>query len=100
MYMYIYVYIYIYIYTHIYTYTYTYIYIYIYIYICLEICQLDIIKKAKKFFKKRLVRAKQEVKKEKNKKREYGPKIYKNLPDHRKEMLVKYRKIDYKAQKK
>ena len=92
--------IYIYIYTHIYTYTYTYIYIYIYIYICLEICQLDIIKKAKKFFKKRLVRAKQEVKKEKNKKREYGPKIYKNLPDHRKEMLVKYRKIDYKAQKK
>ena len=79
---------------------YTYTYIYIYIYICLEICQLDIIKKAKKFFKKRLVRAKQEVKKEKNKKREYGPKIYKNLPDHRKEMLVKYRKIDYKAQKK
>ena len=46
------------------------------------------------------MRAKQEVKKEKNKKREYGPKIYKNLPDHRKEMLVKYRKIDYKAQKK
>ena len=100
MYMYMYIYVYIYIYIHIYIHIHIHISISIYIYICLEICQLDIIKKAKKFFKKRLVRAKQEVKKEKNKKREYGPKIYKNLPDHRKEMLVKYRKIDYKAQKK
>ena len=59
---------------------------------CLKIHQLNIIKKPRKVSKKAREWYQNLFEEEKNKKRNYGRKGYKNPPEHEKQRLIKYRK--------
>ena len=66
----------------------------------LKIYHLNIIKKIKKDYKKKLVKdIKIFLKKKKKKKRQYGCERYKSLSEEEKEKLVEYRKKFYRMRK-
>ena len=67
---------------------------------CLKIYQLNIIKKVKKDYKRKLVKdIKVCLKKKKKKKRQYGREGYKNLSHVEKNKLVEYRKKYHRMRK-
>ena len=70
------------------------------IYKCLNVYQLNIIKKTKKCYKKNtLERYENLSNEEKEKKRQYCCERYNNLPEYERQKLVEYRKKNYRMRK-
>ena len=64
-----------------------------------KMCQLNVIKKINKDYKKTCERYQNLSKVEKERKRQYGRERYKNLPKDEKQKLVQYRKLYYRMRK-